>query len=272
MMLETEVNRDEVHFGASITVRFLRTLRVSDDGREYPSLPTFGGLEIYAVRDYADRVPAAWRVPPGVFVPLRQQEAMVISLAGRSWKPNAVKVGIGKLNALTGTSWHEKLISKPQNYLVCPQQCLLSGFRDRARHFRQFATLLDPKGRLFGADSAEGGTCEGMQIMVFEPRPGLFRDYPQASRARRSGDLPRRRAGQSEAVAFRHELLPDPYGIQTWDPLNFGRVCVHIVSDAAFREITGQESPASPIHRNHYAKVGLPRPGSCEEGAPIRCG
>ena len=49
------------------------------------------------------------------------------------------------------------------------------------------------------------------------------------------------------------EILPDPHGIRTWDPLNFGRVCVHIVDGAMFREITGRELPPSPIQASDYA-------------------
>ncbi len=252
-MLDIQVNRDEVHFGASVTVHFMRTVRVPEDSDEHPVLPTFGEFEVHAVQAYADRVPAAWRVRPGVFIPMHQKEAMVISLSGRWWKPNAVKVGVGRINGLTGAPWHEKLIEKPQNYLVCPQQHLLGGFRDADGRFRQFAAPRKPKDRVAATGLAEDDACQGLQIMVFEPRPGLFSDHPPPRRAKWAEGSPQTGACRGKTVAFQHEILPDPHNIRTWDSLNFGRVCVHIVDGAMFREITGRELAPSPIRASEYA-------------------
>lgn len=261
MMLEIEVNRDEVHFGASVTVRFMRTLRVPDDGRAYQPLPTFGEFPVYSVQDYVDRVPAAWRTRPGLFIPTHPHEAMVISFSGRWWKPNAVTVGVGGINALTGKPWHEKLAGNPQDYLVCPDQHVLSGFKAADGRFRQFATPLMTKGPMAGAELAERKTCEGLQIMVFEPKTGLFPEHPPAKAARRVGESPRPSEAQGQTAVVGQVVLPDPHGVETWNPLSFGRVCVHIVSGAVFREITGQELPVSPVRASHYTKTGLPWPG-----------
>lgn len=56
-MLEIQVNRDEVHFGASLTVRFMRALRMPDDGRERLLVVGLGEFPVYAVWEYSSRVP-----------------------------------------------------------------------------------------------------------------------------------------------------------------------------------------------------------------------
>ncbi len=265
-MLEIEVNRDEVHFGASMTVRFMRTLRVPDDGRAYPSLPTFGEFPVFSVQDYPDRVPAAWRTRPGLFIPMHPQEAMWISMSGRWWKPNAVKVAVGRINALTGESWHQKLSNEPQDYLVCPEQHLLSGFHDRDGRFRQFVTPPTSTDPVSGAEPAKSEACEGLQIMVFEPRPGLFPDHPPSKAARTVAERPQLSDANGQTVTIRQEVLPDPHGIQTWDSPNSGRVCVHLIDCAVFREITGHELPRSPIRGRRVAvarRVGGKRQFHC---------
>lgn len=36
------------------------------------------------------------------------------------WKPNAVKIAIGKGNAISGQAWDEALHTQPQNDIVAP--------------------------------------------------------------------------------------------------------------------------------------------------------
>ncbi len=270
-MLGIEVNRDEVHFGASVTVRFMRALRVPDDGRKYPPLPSFGEFQVYAIQDYADRVPVSWRVRPGVFIPMHPHEAMWVSFSGRWWKPNAVKVGFAGFNALTGKPWHEKLAADPQDYLVWPEQNLLSGFKDEKGYFRQFVTLAAGKGSATDAEPADDEGCDGLQIMIFEPKPGLFRDHPPAKGAGMAGKRSQPSEDQSHAVTVGQEVLPDPHGIQTWDPVNFGRVCVYLVGEAVFRKITCRQLRCSPSCDSRFAKARLRHPRVSDERVRFYC-
>jgi hypothetical protein len=57
---------------------------------------------IHRVEDYSDRVPTAWREHGGVFIPMYQREALWLAFGGAYWKPNAVKIGVGKINAVSG--------------------------------------------------------------------------------------------------------------------------------------------------------------------------
>ena len=47
-------------------------------------------------------MPAAWREHGGVFLPMYQREAMWLNFRGAHWRPNAIKVAVGKVNALSG--------------------------------------------------------------------------------------------------------------------------------------------------------------------------
>ena len=57
---------------------------------------------------------------------------------------------------------------------------------------------------------------------------------------------------------MKQKIYPDPHGIDTWDPDNYGRVYVHIVNSMDFREITGLEPPATPISARMYTEYGYP--------------
>jgi hypothetical protein len=126
-MNRLSLTNDTLHLGDGLTVSFLRTLRIPDDGKTYPLPPGLGRFPIRSVDDYASRVPSEWREHGGVFLPMYQREAMWISFAGEHWKPRAVKVGLGKVCALTGERWTESLGSEPQNYIVTPPQPWLDG-------------------------------------------------------------------------------------------------------------------------------------------------
>jgi hypothetical protein len=186
---------------------------------------------------------------------MHSHEAMWISLSGRWWKPNAVKVGVGELNALTGKPWHEKLAGDPQDYLVCPEQEAINGFKDGEGFFCQFKTTLT-KVLMPGATLAERRTHEGLQIMVFEPRSGLFPDHPTAKPAEGTGGRPRLATARDAVVTVGQAIVPDPHGIRTWDPLNPGRVFVHIAESVAFRAITGRELSSSSVPRDASRKPG----------------
>jgi len=57
---------------------------------------------------------------------------------------------------------------------------------------------------------------------------------------------------------MKQKIYPDPYGIDTWDESNYGRVYVHIVNSMDFREITGLEPPETPVSARVYTEMGYP--------------
>ncbi len=108
-MLDIVADHDRVQFGERVSVSFQRTLRVPDDGGTYPLPPGLGAFPVRRVEDYVDRLPELCRETGGVFVPMYQREALWLGFEAAWWKPNAVKVGLGMINALTGGPWDEAL-------------------------------------------------------------------------------------------------------------------------------------------------------------------
>ena len=66
----------EVHPHAKLRLEFQRTLRIPDDGRNYPLPPGLGCFPLRHVDDFAERVPDVWREHGGVMFPMFQAEAM----------------------------------------------------------------------------------------------------------------------------------------------------------------------------------------------------
>ena len=126
-MYQPRHRTDSVQLGRHLRIAFQRTLRIPDDGGIYPLPPGLGEFPIRRVADYASRVPERWRENGGVFIPMYQREAMWIYFAGASWKPNAVKVGVGGINAVSGAAWDTTLRADPQDYVVVPDQPWLDG-------------------------------------------------------------------------------------------------------------------------------------------------
>jgi hypothetical protein len=261
-------------------VTFQRTLRIPDDGKSYPLPPGLGAFPVRRVLAYRDRVPAEWVKTSGVFIPMFQREAMWISFQSRHWRPNAVKVAAGKINAVSGRPWDQSLHAPPrrsdlQDYLTCPPQPWLDGFNTESGVVRQFVAM--PLGMGYTVEGQVTGKEEhgGVQLIVYEPKPGRFPEQPPARECVDSYLLDTTCAGmalppgakaRSKGAAMglagggkiEQKIYPDPHGIGTWDEANFGRVFVHIVNSMMWREITGEEPPPTPVTARSYTDSGYP--------------
>jgi hypothetical protein len=267
-MLEVRVGEDAVRIGSRLSVSFQRTLRLPEDSRTYPLPPGLGRLPVRRVNDFRGRVPGEWLrrgTAAAVFIPLRRREAMWLAFEGAAWKPNAVKVGVGMVNAVSGGSWDRRLHDDPQDYLVCPEQPWLDGINAGDGFVRQFVAA--PLGR---GDTVEGQVTGaerhgGVQLLAYAPRPGRFPDRPPRPRAAGPQGL---LEGMPESIPaamglaaggmMRQKIYPDRYGLEVWDQANRGEVWVHLVDAAMFRQITGRDAPPSPITARDYTAAGLP--------------
>ncbi len=77
------VIRHDIPLGKACSVRLMRTLRLPDDGREYPLPPGLGSMEAYEVE------------PGRYVVPMHPREALWLSFDAPYWKPHALRIGIG---------------------------------------------------------------------------------------------------------------------------------------------------------------------------------
>lgn len=145
-MLKVGTKDNHLHIGKYFTVTFQRTLRIPDDGKTYPLPPGLGSFPIYQVEDYIERVPPAWKDRGGIFIPMYQREALWLNFGGAHWRPNAMKIAVGKVNAITGKPWDQRLHDDPQDYLVCPDQLWLDGTNAGEGYIRQFSLWPCPWG------------------------------------------------------------------------------------------------------------------------------
>lgn len=261
-MLKVKVQGHAIHVGRHFSVTFQRTLRIPDDGKVYPLPPGLGRFPDCRVEDFKDRVPASWRRQGGVFIPMYQREALWMYFEGAHWRPNAVKIGVGKINAVTGKRWDERLRARPQDYVVCPGQPWLDGINAGRGYIRQFVAM--PLGMGYTVEAQVSGKEEfgGIQILVFDPKPGKFPDRPprggRALAPMMSVAEPAMEMGLAAGGKMRQKIYEDEYGVTTWDRKKFGRVFVYIVNSMAYREITGMEPPPTPITAKMYTEYGFP--------------
>ena len=169
-----KIQNNALILGDGIRLTFKRTLRIPDDGSNYPLPPGFGNFPLRRVDDYINRVPDEWVGRGGIFLPMYQREAMWIRFNGSQHTPRAVKVGVGKICALTGKRWSEDLSSHPQDYIVAPPQPWLDGIASRGGTIRQFVAM--PLGMGYTVEAQVSGQERfgGIQLKVFEPKPGRF--------------------------------------------------------------------------------------------------
>jgi hypothetical protein len=116
----------DVHPKAKLTVGFQRTLRIPDDGHDYPLPPSLGHFPLRHVDDFATRLPALWSKHGGLMLPMYQSEAMWVNLDGHY--PFALKIATGKITAVTGEDWVDGLHRDPQDYMPTPDQPWLDGY------------------------------------------------------------------------------------------------------------------------------------------------
>lgn len=250
--------RDAVRVGAHFTVAFQRTLRIPEDGRVYPLPPGLGRLPIVPVDELSGPGSEALRIGGGFVVPLSQREALWLAFGGAWWRPSAVQVTAGGVNAVDGGPWTAGLVGAPQNYIVCPDQPWLDGVKVGGGQVRQFVALPLNDARTIEAQVLGRGDLGGVQLRVYAPKPGRFPDAKPPgstpSRQRSSGGL----MGLGVGGRIAQRIYPDPYGLDTWDPQTAVTVQFHILNSLEFAALTNQPAPPSPITAETYARCGLP--------------
>ena len=263
-----KLDNNTIYIGDRFSLTFQRTLRIPEDDKTYPLPPGLGAFPVQRVADFAERLPASWSsAEEALFIPLYQREALWLSFNAASWKPNAVMVGIGDVNALTGEPWRPAPGDQPQNYLVCPEQPWLDGIKVAEGTIRQFVAVplgqgITVSGQITGAEA-----FGGLRIVVFEPKPGRFPDEPPEVPAWEAemplpesagGDLDSAGMGVGAGGQMKQKVYPDPYGLDTWDAENYESIIVYLVNSVQYQAITGSAPPPTPISAQTYTQFGLP--------------
>lgn len=255
----------DVHPDATCSIAFQRTLRIPDDGKAYPLPPGFGTFPLRHLDDYAARLPERWLERGGVIMPMHQAEAMWIDFGPRFRYPFAVKIATGKINAVTGEAWVDRLNGDPQDYVVLPEQPWLDGYCVEKGFIRQFVAM--PLGEGYSAEEQIAGTAEhgGIQLIVYPMKAHRYRELLAA----RTSEIPLPSfclqaaskpigMGLAPGGRMRQQIYDDPYGLDAWDQRHFSRCFVTIANAAVWLAITGERPPTEPPTARQYALAGLP--------------
>ncbi|MGW1718060.1 hypothetical protein [Streptomyces sp. NPDC002156] len=268
-----------------VAVRFVRTLRLPETGT-HPLPPGLGEFPVRRVADYPDTVPEAWRARGGVLLPVYLREAMWLSFAG-TVEPAALQVGVGKVCAVSGEPWSDRLSRKPQNYVVLPRQPWLDGINSGKGTVRQFVAVPLGLGATVEGQVTGEEVWGGVQLQSFPLSDAELAKWREEERRRAeraatarnrgyggpapmapmampapSGAGAPQRSGAAMGLgvggSMRQEVYRDDRPLTAWAERPAGRVFVHLVTPPEWRRITGEAPPPSPVDRAAYTRAGLP--------------
>jgi hypothetical protein len=226
-----------------------RTLRIPDDGRTYPLPPSLGRLPIRPAAKYEASVVREWRDGTHFLVPVHRQEAVWLQFSGSSSSPRAVKIGVGAVDAVTGSRWDEILRATPQNYIVCPYQPWLDGFKVGSGTVRQFVAVA-----LHTRSTVEyqltGREIGGIAVACFAPKSAVLEQ--------RRGPPGRRELGVGAGGRIEQRVYRDPFGLETWHATPRAVIRIHLMEAHDYERVTGETAPPSPIDADTYTRFGLP--------------
>jgi hypothetical protein len=266
----------DVHPEARLEIEFQRTLRIPDDGMDYPLPPGLGRFPLRHVDDFAKNVPPAWLEHGGVMMPMYQSEAMWLFFHSSyiddrdTEYPFAIKVAAGKIDAVTGGEWTNDLHGIPQDYMVSPRQPWLDGYCVEKGIIRQFVAM--PVGAGYSAEEQITGKGEfgGLQIIVYPMKREIFeRRFPLVPKRRRyymkdvdfcveKIPMTKPDMGLAPGGRMKQEIYEDPYDFTDWDQEHGSRCFTHISNSLVWRAITGQSPPTVPPTAAEYDRAGLP--------------
>lgn len=258
----------DVHQEASLRLNFQRTLRIPDDGNDYPLPPGLGRFPLRHVDDHGERVPGSWLERGGVMLPMYQAEAMWMSfdseyVSPRGEYPFLVKIATGKINAVSGEEWVDAPQRDPQDYVVVPTQPWLDGYCVEKGFIRQFVAM--PLGAGYTAEEQLSGeaTWGGVQICVYPMKREVFErrsaltEFDGTERMA-CCESPSASLGLAPGGRMRQEIFDDPFDFSDWDLRSRSRCFVHIANSMVWRQITGNDPPTTPPTAKEYERARLP--------------
>ena len=266
----------------TVGISFQRTLRIPDDGTEYPLPAGLGNFPLRSVDDFADTLPAEWVKRGGVLMPMYQSEALWIRFSSRY--PFAAKIASGKINAVSGEPWTPDLQQNPQNYVVLPKQPWLDGFSIGKGLIRQFVAM--PLGDGYTVEEQLTGKADigGIQVQAYPMNaetyfrekvlpdipttledilPTLFAELLEESRDTHVVRCSAPRFGGSGmglgmGGQMRQEIYEDTNPITAWDQTQTRRCFIHLCNSLTWRQFTHTNPPHPPLTAKEYQSAGIP--------------
>ncbi|MEE4543802.1 hypothetical protein V2S66_17725 [Streptomyces sp. V4-01] len=286
---QVRISDSALELPGGATVRFMRTLRLPETGT-HPLPPGLGAFPLRRVADHPDRAPAEWLGHGGVLLPVYQREAMWLSFS--SPVPVALQIGVGKVCAVSGRPWSDRLGRDPQNYVVLPLQPWLDGINSGDGTIRQFVAVPLGLGATVEGQVSGEEVWGGVQLQVFELREEALQRWRREQA--RTYDTRGVKSAKTAKTAFGaalpamapgggpvpppaptasrpapamglgaggrmvQEVYRDDRPLSDWRTEPSGRVFVHLSTVPQWRTITGEPAPRSPVDRAAYNAAGLP--------------
>lgn len=249
------------------TVDFQRTLRIPDDGNDYPLPPGLGSFPLS-------------KIEGKTVMPMYQAEAMWMSFYGGSY-PVALKVGTGSINAVNGEKWSEGLLRDPQSYVVLPEQPWLDGYCVEKGFIRQFVAVRLGDG-YSAEEQLEGTEDGGIRLEAVPVKPEVYFQKELADELPRSleevlrgeYEYPDRGVcfsledaapcaaaggmGLGAGGRMQQDIYEDQWEAEDWDLENAQKTQVEIRDAVRWFDLTGQLPPTEPVTAKTYSQYGLP--------------
>ncbi len=260
---QLEIGCPEVHDDARCSISFQRTLRIPDDGKDYPLPPGLGCFPLRHLDDYASRIPEDWVRRGGVIMPMFQAEAMWLNFGGYSAYPFALKIATGKVCALTGENCINHLNTDPQDYLVLPEQPWLDGYCVEKGVVRQFVAM--PLGKGYTVEEQLRGAAQhgGLQISAYPMKAERYEElrdgrYPPIYSYQAPQSPMEEGMGLAPGGRMEQEIYEDSHGLDVWDQRHSVRCYITIANSAQWMSISGERPPIKPPTAEDYTDAGLP--------------
>jgi hypothetical protein len=264
-----EIRFPELHQNAGVRINFKRTLRLPDNDEVHHLPPELGNFPLRHIEDFDLGENNHLKKRGGIIMPMFQADALWLNFESINENdeedyPIAVKIGTGKICAVSGDDWVTSLNRDPQDYLVVPDQLWIDGYNVAEDIVKQFVAAPLGQGYTVEEQLKSGTTTGGIQIQVFpmkrefydnlnrpiESVKNYFVDY---SLPAPSFDL-----GLAAGGSMRQEIYEDPHSFNAWDLRQTERCFVTIANADQWIDYTGEEPPLSPIGAHEYTNAGLP--------------
>jgi len=240
------------------SISLQRTLRIPDDGNDYPLPPGLGAMTAFSTGK------------DEYLVPMHRSEAMWLAFNAPHWRPHALKVGLGRTDGLTGkrfdpTALHDR--KKKQDYLVIPDQPWLDGINSDDGVVRQFVAAPLGHGHTVEEQLSDEPAQGGLRLTLFEPRKGrfpteapsvLFRGDPMVMACAPPAAAPAGGMGLAAGGRITQDIREDDHGIDTWKRKPARTIRIELVDAMVFEALTGLPAPHPAPDAHSYTAHGLP--------------
>ena len=280
-----EIRFPELHENAGVRISFKRTLRLPDNGETHFLPPGLGNFPLRHIEDYDLGEQNNIKNRGGVIMPMFQADALWLDFASINQNreedyPIAVKIGTGKICAVSGDDWSQSLNRHPQDYVVVPNQPWIDGYNVGEDIVKQFVAA--PLGQGYTVEEqlkAEADTG-GIQIQAFPMKKefyDLMVERRRKERREREASYDRIMAsaakpecsdvmycmespqmGLAAGGKMRQEIYEDDHEFDAWDLRTSQRCFVTLANAEQWMSLTGEEPPLSPISARTYTQYDLP--------------